>query len=67
MTDIEETYITCSIDFDMATASTGTTDLIRRRLSKGVKITKATVVKLVRRMLKATSPLLSKLAYLHKT
>jgi hypothetical protein len=46
----------------MATASTGTTDPIRRPLSKGVKITEAIVVELVRRMLMATSALLRELA-----
>lgn len=59
---LKKKIITCSIDLDMAIASTGTTDPMRRRHSKGVKITEAIVVELVRRMLKATSPLLKKLA-----
>ena len=39
-----------------------TTDPIRRPVSRGVTSTDAMVVELVRRMLKATSPLLKKLA-----
>lgn len=53
---------TCSIDFDMAIASTGTTDPISRPVKRGVIRTEAMVVELVRRMLNATSPLLKKLA-----
>lgn len=52
---------TCIIDLDIATASTGTTDPIRRPVSRGVTRTDAMVVKLVSRILKATSPLLRKL------
>lgn len=46
----------------MATASTGTTDPMRRPVKIGVARTDAMVVELVKRMLKATSPLLKKLA-----
>lgn len=61
-TYIPKLPITCNIDFAIATASTGTTEPIRRPVSIGVTITEAMVVELVRRMLKATSPLLKKLA-----
>lgn len=43
-------------------ASTGTTDPIRRPVKRGVTRTEAIVLELVKRMLKATSPLLKKLA-----
>ena len=55
-------FTTCNIDFDMATASTGTTDPISRPVKRGVTSTEAMVVELVRRMVNATSPLLKKLA-----
>ena len=53
---------TCKIVFDIAIASTGTTDPIKRPVKRGVIRTDATVLELVNRMLNATSPLLKKLA-----
>nr|GMD13989.1 hypothetical protein Iba_chr07bCG2060 [Ipomoea batatas] len=56
------TRTTCNIDFDMATASMGTTEPMRRPVSSGVMRTDAMVVELVNSILKATSLLLKKLA-----
>ena len=49
---------TCRIDLDIAIASTGTTEPIRRPISTGVMTIDDIVVKLVKTMLSATSPLL---------
>lgn len=46
----------------MAMTSTGTTDPIRNFVRRGVIITDVIVVKLVKMMLKATSPSLKKAA-----
>jgi len=54
--------LTCRIDLLIAMTSTGTTDPIRSFVSRGVTITDETVVKLVKMMLKATSPSLKKAA-----
>ena len=55
-------FCTCKIDFDIATASTGTTEPMRNPVRRGVIITEVMVDELVKRMLNATSPLLKKLA-----
>lgn len=55
-------FRTWRIDLDMAMASTGTTDPISKPVSKGVTMADVIVVVLVSRILKATSPLLKKLA-----
>lgn len=54
--------ITCKIDLDIATGSTGTIEPIKRPVRRGVTITEEMVVMLVSKILNATSPLLKKLA-----
>ena len=53
---------TCKIVFDIAIASTGTTEPIKRPVKRGVIRTDVIVLELVKLLLNATSLLLKKLA-----